>query len=140
MFVQLDNAAHYATIIAEMAVPICVAEHDIWSAACAMLIGGVKETAKMRPNLQCVKVVPACLHAPDTRWTFVRVQRYLRNRIGYQTIKAVVAVAQCAPLAPEKNWPAVESPLDSKPGSNFASTKRPASVLTRFRIENENSG
>ena len=96
-----------------------------------------EETAKMRPNLQCVKVVPACLHAPDTRWTFVRVQRYLRNRIGYQTIKAVVAVAQCAPLAPEKNWPAVESPLDSKPGSNFASTKRPASVLTRFRIENE---
>ena len=35
---------------------------------------------------------------------------------------------------------AVERPLDSKPGSNFASAKRGVSVLIRFRIENENSG
>ena len=35
---------------------------------------------------------------------------------------------------------AVESPLDLKPGSNFAFAKRPVSVLIRFRIENGNSG
>jgi hypothetical protein len=34
---------------------------------------------------------------------------------------------------------AVESPLDSKLGSNFAFEKRTVSVLLRFRIKSENS-
>ncbi len=47
---SLNNTAHHAAIIPEMAVPICVAEHDIRSAVRAMLIGAVEETAKIRLN------------------------------------------------------------------------------------------
>ena len=50
MFVHLNDAAHHATIIVKMAVPIRVAEHDIRSAVGAMLIGGVEETAEIRLN------------------------------------------------------------------------------------------
>ena len=50
MLVQLNHTAHHAAIVLKMAVPICVAEHDIRSAVRAMLIGGVEETAKIRLN------------------------------------------------------------------------------------------
>src|ERR1700730_8097459 len=48
MLVHLNPTAHHATIILEMGVPIRVGEHDIRSAVRAMLIGGVKEMAKIR--------------------------------------------------------------------------------------------
>ena len=52
MLVQLDHAAHHAAIILKMAVPIRVAEDDIRSTVGAVLIGGVKEAAKIRLNAQ----------------------------------------------------------------------------------------
>jgi len=65
MLVQLNRTAHYATIIVKVAVPICVTEDDIRSAVRTMIIGEVEETAEVRLNPQCVKVVAARLHAPD---------------------------------------------------------------------------
>ena len=50
MLVQLNDAAHDATIIVKVAVPICMTEHDIRSAVRAMLIGRVKETAEIWLN------------------------------------------------------------------------------------------
>ena len=64
MLVQLNHAAHHAAIVLKMAVPICVAEHDIRSAVRAVLIRAVKETAKIRLNAQRVEVVPAHLIEP----------------------------------------------------------------------------
>lgn len=48
MFVQLDDAADNASIILKTSVPIRIAEHDIWSAMGAMLIGGMNEPAEIR--------------------------------------------------------------------------------------------
>ena len=53
--------------------------------------------------------------------------------------RASVWAFLCQREAEPSSCGAVESPLDSKPGSNFASAKRPVSALIRFRIENENS-
>jgi hypothetical protein len=94
MLVHLNRTAHNATIIVKMAVPICVTEHHIRSAVRTMLIGGVEETAEIRLNPQCVKVVTARLHAPDKGWIFTRIQCYLSDAISCQTVKAAVAIAQ----------------------------------------------
>src|ERR1700693_6374699 len=94
MLVQLNRTAHYAAIIVKMAVPICVTEHDIRSAVRTMIIGKLEETAQVRLNPQCVKVVAARLHAPDKGWTLPRIHRYLSNAVSCQTVKAVVAVVQ----------------------------------------------
>jgi hypothetical protein len=48
--VHLNKTTHNATIIVKMAVPICVAEHDIGSAVRTAIIGGVEETAEIRLN------------------------------------------------------------------------------------------
>ncbi|MDT7812068.1 MAG: hypothetical protein QOJ42_1984 [Acidobacteriaceae bacterium] len=44
------TTVYYATIIMKMAVPICIAEHDIRSAVGAALIGVVEETAEIWLN------------------------------------------------------------------------------------------
>jgi hypothetical protein len=46
MAVETENAAHDATIVLKMGVPIRVGKHDIWS----MLVGGVNEAAKVGLN------------------------------------------------------------------------------------------
>src|SRR5271168_4907630 len=48
MLVQPNDAADNPQIALEMGAPIRVAEHYIWSAVRAVLVGGVKETAKAR--------------------------------------------------------------------------------------------
>src|ERR1700680_1542724 len=50
MLIDPNDAAHHATIVLKMGVPIWVGEHDIRSAVLAMLIGGVEEMAKIRLN------------------------------------------------------------------------------------------
>ncbi len=50
MLVQPNNTAHHASIVLETAVPIRVAEHEIRGAVAAVLIGTVKETARIRLN------------------------------------------------------------------------------------------
>ncbi len=64
MFVQLNDAAHYAAVILKMAVPIGVRQNDIRSAVWAMLIRGVNESAKIRLNLEHVEVIPSHLLHP----------------------------------------------------------------------------
>src|SRR5579864_1006763 len=58
MFVHEDGAAHHAAIVPKTAVPIVVRENDVRSAARAMLIGRVKEPAKIRLDTEYVEVVP----------------------------------------------------------------------------------
>ena len=94
MFVDLNHSAQYAAIILEMGVPIRIAEHDVRSAVETVLIRGVKKTAEIRMNPQCVKVVPARLHTPGRGWPFAGIERDLRDAVSNQTIKAAVAVAQ----------------------------------------------
>src|ERR1700683_4337935 len=48
IFIYLNNAAYHAGIIVKIAMPVRVGEDDIGSAVRAMLIGRVKETAKIR--------------------------------------------------------------------------------------------
>jgi hypothetical protein len=64
MLVHLNDTAHDAPIIMKMGVPKRVGENDIWSAVWAMLIGGVKETAKDRLKAKCIKIVPASFLDP----------------------------------------------------------------------------
>src|SRR6266849_3906763 len=47
MLVDLNCAAHNATIILKMYMPVRVAEHNVRSAVRAMLIGAMEETAKI---------------------------------------------------------------------------------------------
>jgi hypothetical protein len=94
MLVQLNHTAHYATIILEMGVPKRVSEHDIRSAVWAMLIGGVKELAKIGLQAQCVEVVPASFLDPVAGCIFARIQPGQSDVISHQTFKAAVAVPQ----------------------------------------------
>src|ERR1700730_1576160 len=57
MFVQLNRAPYHRWIAAEMTAPICTAEHDVRTAVGAVLIRGVKETAKIGPEAQRVEVI-----------------------------------------------------------------------------------
>src|SRR5437667_5411625 len=50
VLVQLNRAAHCATIIVKVIVPVSVTEDDIRSAVRTMIIGVVKETAEIRLN------------------------------------------------------------------------------------------
>src|SRR5947208_16939950 len=50
MFIELNNAAHYATVVLKMGVPISVGEDEIWSAVWAMLIGCVEQPAEVGLN------------------------------------------------------------------------------------------
>ena len=68
MLVQLNNPTHNAAIVLKMGVPIRVGEHNIRSTIWAMLVGGVKETAKERLNAQCVEVVPRRFEDPGGDW------------------------------------------------------------------------
>ncbi len=48
MLAQPNSAAHHAGIILKVAVPICIAQHEIRSAVAAVLIGTVEETPQIR--------------------------------------------------------------------------------------------
>ena len=58
------------------------------------------------------------------------------NSVGKGSVSGVL----CQREAELVRCGALESSLDLNPGSNSAFAKRPLSVLTRFRIENGNSG
>src|SRR5215467_6023504 len=64
IFIHLNNTAHHTGIFVKMAVPIRVREHDVRSAVSAMLIGRMKQTAKIRLKAQSVEVIPAHQHDP----------------------------------------------------------------------------
>jgi hypothetical protein len=65
VLVQSDHAAHDSAIIVKLSVPIVVAQHNVWRAVGAVLIGSVKETPEVRLKVQRVEVVPTRLHAPQ---------------------------------------------------------------------------
>ena len=64
MLVELNHAAHHAAIVLKVAVPVGITEHDVRSAVGAVLVGGVKEAAKIRLHAQCVEVVSGDLIGP----------------------------------------------------------------------------
>src|SRR5260370_27385764 len=94
MLVHADDAAHHAPIVGKMGVPIIVGEHDVWRAVGTMLVGAVKETAKIRLKPQYVEVVPAHDTDPGMGWIVARVQPYLIDAKACQTIETAVLVAQ----------------------------------------------
>ena len=72
MLVQLNDAAHDAGIILKMAVPIRISEHDVGSAVWTMLIGGVKEAAKIGLNAERVEIVSGDFEDPRAGWDCCR--------------------------------------------------------------------
>src|SRR5215475_7335986 len=79
-----------------MILPILVAEHYIRSAVGAMLIGWVKETAKIGLNACCVEVVPGHFIDPGGGRSIAGVQPYFKDGISRQALKAAVAITQIA--------------------------------------------
>src|SRR6266550_2200004 len=94
MLVQLNRAADDAGIILEMAVPICIAEHEIRGAIRAMFVGALKETAKIRLNSEHVEVVPSRCKARSDGWIVTRVQADKGKVKRCQIFEAAFAVAQ----------------------------------------------
>src|SRR6266700_413045 len=94
MFVQLNRAPDHRWIAAEMTAPICIAEDDVWTAVGAVLIGGVKETAKVRLETQGVEVVSTGFIDPYLGWVATCVQSRGREVEGENTLEGPVAVAQ----------------------------------------------
>src|SRR5690242_1866704 len=91
MLVHPNRAAHHPAVILKMGVPIRVTEHEIWCAVRAMLIGAVKETAKIRSNAQHVEVIPGDEIGPGEAWVFTGIQSYLIDSKACQAIEAAVA-------------------------------------------------
>src|SRR4029077_14582408 len=90
VFVELDNTTHNAAVILKMTVPIRIGEHDI----CSMLIGGVKQAAKVGRNAQYLEVVRADFIDPGPRWIFTGIESRPIDVVGRQALKAAVAIAQ----------------------------------------------
>ena len=74
VLIELNGAAHYAWIVVEPAVPIRIGEHNIRSAVGAVLVGCVKQTAKIGMNPQHVEVIPCRCKAVCGNWILARVE------------------------------------------------------------------
>ena len=74
MLVQLNRTPHDCRIPEEMIAPIGIAEHDIRTAVGAVLIGAVKEAAKIRLDAQSIEVVSTGFIEPDLGRVAARVQ------------------------------------------------------------------
>src|SRR4030095_7379932 len=94
MLVQLDCAADYTAIVMEAAVPIRIAEHQVWSTIRAVLIGAVKETAEIWLNSQHVEVVASRGKARGDSWIVTRIESDKGEGKRCQIIEAPVAIAQ----------------------------------------------
>src|SRR5690349_19589781 len=94
MLVHPDSAAHDATVILKMRVPVIVTEHDVRRAVGAVLILGMEETAQVRLNAQHVEIVPGHCIDPGARWIVAAIQSDLIDVKGRQTVEAPVAIAQ----------------------------------------------
>src|SRR5215472_4570943 len=67
VLVDLHGVADHAGVVVKAPMPTGIGEHDIGSAVRAMLIGRLKEPAKIRLNAQGVEVVPTDSISPDAR-------------------------------------------------------------------------
>jgi len=94
MLVYLDHMANHAGIVLKVGVPISVTEHQIGSAVRAVLIGVVKEAAKVRLNSQRVEVIPTYLVAHNLRGIPARIQAHRNDVEESNRVEAVVAISQ----------------------------------------------
>ena len=67
MFVEPDHASHHSGIVLKVGVPVRVAEHQVRRAVRTVLVGGVKEAAQIRLNVQRVEVVSGDEIEPHAR-------------------------------------------------------------------------
>src|SRR5262245_42414640 len=50
MLVQLNDATHDGAISLKMTLPICITQHDVWSAVRTLFIRGMEQTSQVRLN------------------------------------------------------------------------------------------
>src|SRR5579863_344463 len=94
VLVELNGTAKHARIALKVAMPIRVIEHDVRSAVRTVLVGGVKETAKIRLNAEYIEIISAHFIDKSAGRIAARIQPCLRVVISRQTVKTVVVVAQ----------------------------------------------
>jgi len=80
----------------KMALPICVAEHDVGSTVGAALIGPMEEAAKIGLDAQYVEVIPACLVEPDGGCDAIDIQGGLLDVGGDDAVERSVPIAEIA--------------------------------------------
>src|SRR5579859_3315150 len=74
MLVQLNRAPYHRWIAMEMTAPIGITEYDVRTAVGALLIGSVKETAKVRLKAESVEVISTRFIDPYLGWVAIGVQ------------------------------------------------------------------
>src|ERR1700722_7401567 len=94
MLVQLHRTPYDRRIAEEMIAPIGIAEYDVRAAVGAVLIGAVKEAAKIRLDAQRIEVISAGFIEPDLGRVTARVQPCRSEVKREDAIEATVAVAQ----------------------------------------------
>src|ERR1700731_465334 len=93
MPVQLNRSSYHRRIAPEMTAPICIAEHDVRTAVGAVLVGDVKEAAKIRLEAQRIEVISTGFINPYLGWIAAWVQSSAREIGRKDAIKAPVPVA-----------------------------------------------
>jgi len=82
VFVDRDGAANDGRVAVEVAVPVCIAEDDVRGAVFTLLVGGMKESAEVRLDIEGIEVVAAGHVRPGDGW--VRTgDKYLRRASGH---------------------------------------------------------
>src|SRR5579863_9508032 len=94
MLVELHYAARHAAVVLKMGVPVSVGENDVRSAVGATLIGGVKETAEVGLDVQCVEIISCDFEDPGGGWIVAGIDAYRCDIVGCQVFKSAVAIAQ----------------------------------------------
>jgi hypothetical protein len=95
VLIELNDAADSAWIVVEPGVPICMGEHNIRSAVGAVLVGCVKQTAKVGVNAQHVEVISRRCEAVCGNRIFASIESHSQDHVeSGQILEAVVAIAQ----------------------------------------------
>src|ERR1700752_2985188 len=111
--VHFRRAAHNASVVLKMTVPIRIAEHDVRSAAHPMLIGRVEEASEIRLKLQYVEVIPAHFIKPRTRRILACVQPHPGHLIHGQAVEAAVAIPEIHIVRIRQRTPVPSAKLQS---------------------------